>query len=93
MLNAARFFLSFGFNGVWIWLMLMLDMDLSLEPDVEKVETGINGGFVVHLFEEVITFVDIVLKWVSLSIASKGDAITEMGHGVDVALPVTVDDT
>jgi predicted ABC-type ATPase len=73
-------------------LMIVFDMNLSLEFDVEKVETGINSGFVVHLFEEVIAFVDVILKWVSLSVASKGDAITEMGHGVDVALPVTVDD-
>ena len=72
--------------------MLVLDVDLSLESDVEEVETGINSGFVVHLFEEIVAFVDVVLKWVSLSVASKGDAVTEMGHGVDVALPVTVDD-
>ena len=93
MLNTARFFLGFGFDSVWIWLMLVLDVDLSLKSDVKKVETGINSGFVVHLFEEVVAFVDVVLKWVSLGVASKGDAIAEMGHGIDVALPVTVNDT
>jgi hypothetical protein len=92
LLNSASFDGGIGIDG-FMMFMIVFDMNLSLEFDVEKVETGVNSGFVIHLFEEVVAFVDVILKWVSLSVASKGDAITEMGHGVDVALPVTVDDT